>query len=87
MATHYPHTAADENKQGLHYSRFLGVIHRAATDSKGKFSSHSEKSRTNPRSWANHYGVAFEKNGKKGYAKCRVSRGVIKWKGQAPEEL
>jgi hypothetical protein len=35
----------------------------------------------------NHYGVAFEKNGKKGYAKCRVSRGVIKWKGKAPEEL
>jgi len=29
MATHYPHTAADENKQSLRYSGFSGVIHKA----------------------------------------------------------
>jgi hypothetical protein len=32
MTTHYPHTAADENKQGLHYSEFSGLIHRPDTD-------------------------------------------------------
>jgi len=35
----------------------------------------------------NHYGVSFEKNGKKGYAKCRVSKGGIRWKGKSPQEF
>jgi hypothetical protein len=30
MATHYPHRAADENKQGLHYSGFGPEIGVAA---------------------------------------------------------
>lgn len=34
----------------------------------------------------NHYGVSFEKNGKKEYAKCSVVGAKIKWKGKAPEE-
>ena len=37
--------------------------------------------------WPNHYGVSFRKNGKRHYAKCRVARGVIKWKGKAPEQF
>jgi hypothetical protein len=36
MAAHYPHGGADENKQGLHYSGFSGLIHRPGTDSQGK---------------------------------------------------
>lgn len=35
----------------------------------------------------NHYGVSFETNGKKEYAKCRVVGRSIKWKGKAPEEF
>jgi len=33
MVTHYPHISANENKQGLHYSRFSVVIHKPETDS------------------------------------------------------
>jgi len=33
MASHYPHISANENKQGLHYSRFSGLIHKPDTDS------------------------------------------------------
>lgn len=35
----------------------------------------------------NHYGVSFRKNGKRHYAKCRVTGGVVKWKGKAPEQI
>jgi len=37
--------------------------------------------------WPNHYGVSFRKNGKKHYARCRVAGGMIKWKGNAPEQF
>jgi len=33
MATHYPHISANENKQGLHYSRISVVIHKSGIDS------------------------------------------------------
>jgi hypothetical protein len=52
MATHYPHIGANENKQGLHYSRFSVVILKPGTDSYGKNILLSAKSRPNPRSWA-----------------------------------
>jgi hypothetical protein len=53
MATHYPHIGANENKQGLHYSRFSVVILKPGTDSYGKNILLSAKSRPNPRSWVN----------------------------------
>jgi len=37
--------------------------------------------------YPNHYGVHFKKNGQKHYAKCKVERGKIKWKGFSPEEI
>ena len=35
----------------------------------------------------NHYGVHFRKNERKHYAKCRVVRGKIEWKGTSPAEI
>jgi hypothetical protein len=35
----------------------------------------------------NHYGVRFSKDGVRLYAKCRVVRREIRWKGRSPEEL
>jgi hypothetical protein len=35
----------------------------------------------------NHYGVRFSKDGLSFYAKCRVVRREIRWKGRSPEEL
>jgi len=57
MTTHYPHISANENKQGLHYSGFSGVIHSAGTDSQGKSFSVSAKSWANPRSWGSRFGT------------------------------
>ena len=37
--------------------------------------------------YPNHYGVSFERKGKKGYAKCRVIGRRIEWEGRAPEEF
>jgi hypothetical protein len=39
------------------------------------------------RAFPNHYGVHFEKNDKRHYAKCVVTRGQISWKGLAPEDV
>lgn len=39
------------------------------------------------KAWPNHYGVSFHKDGNKHYAKCRVVKGVIRWKGKAPEQF
>jgi hypothetical protein len=36
MATHYPHTGDNKNKQGLHYTGVSAVIHKPGTVSKGK---------------------------------------------------
>ena len=38
------------------------------------------------KAWPNHYGVSFQKNGAKHYAKCRVVGRSIKWKGKSPHE-
>ena len=35
----------------------------------------------------NHYGVHFTKNDRKHYAKCKVTRGKIEWKGPSPAEV
>jgi ABC-type bacteriocin/lantibiotic exporter with double-glycine peptidase domain len=34
----------------------------------------------------NHYGVHFKKNDKKHYAKCKIVRGSIEWKGVSPRD-
>ena len=34
----------------------------------------------------NHYGVHFRQNNKKHYAKCKVVRGNVEWKGTLPGE-
>jgi hypothetical protein len=52
MALHYPHARSKENKQGLHYSGFSGLIHRPTTDSQGNYFSTRSISRPNPLSWA-----------------------------------
>lgn len=39
------------------------------------------------RTFPNHYGVLFIKNGKKHYLKCKVMKGKIQWLGKSPEEL
>ena len=37
--------------------------------------------------WPNHYGVTFQKDGQKHYAKCIVKGRTIKWKGKSPDEF
>ncbi len=36
------------------------------------------------KAWPNHYGVTFQKEGQKHYAKCRVVGFSIKWQGKNP---
>jgi predicted sugar kinase len=52
MVTHYPQARTKENKQGLHYSNFSGLIHRPPADSQGNNFSTPSISRANPPSWA-----------------------------------
>ena len=35
----------------------------------------------------NHYGVHFQKNDRKHYAKCKVVRGKLNWTGPSPGEM
>ena len=37
--------------------------------------------------WRNHYGVSFSKDGQRYYAKCLVVKGIVEWKGNAPEQF
>jgi hypothetical protein len=49
MAAHYPRTRAKENRQGLHYSRFSPLSHRAPSDLQAELFSTCAKSTANPR--------------------------------------